>query len=93
METIKFEQVDALFGKQSANRTRLTINERRFKKEAGRLLKYLRNNSTKRYQVITLMQDLGVIVDTNGLSRTEVIDELEELLCIYQQSREVVKHY
>ena len=51
----------------------------------------LKNRSKKDYQIISTMEDLGVIVDTKGLSRVEIMKELEEIACTYRQLRGRVK--
>lgn len=92
MEAIKFSSVDALFEEEKADKIHLVIDQNRLKREIGRLKNYLRDRSKKDYQIITAMQDLGVIVDTMGLSRLEIMKELENL-CTYQQSCRTVKRY
>lgn len=92
MEAIKFSSVDALFEEEDkADKVHIVVNQTRLKKEYGRLRNYLKDRNKKDYQIITTMQDLGVIVDTKGLSRTEIMKELEDAICTYQRSCRTVK--
>ncbi len=94
METIKFSSVAALFGEEEkTDKIHLVVDQTRLNKEIGRLRSYLRDRNKKDYQIIRTMQDLGVITDTKGLSRTEIIKELEELSCTCRLSCRTVRRY
>lgn len=94
MEAIKFNSVDALFKEEKADdRKHLVVDQARLKKELGRLRNYLRDRNKKDYQIITTMQDLGVIKDTNGLTRTEIMQELEDIACICRPLCRTVKPF
>lgn len=93
MKSIIFDSVEQLFEEQKKDKIRIELDEGRLKKEIGRLKRYLVDGTKKDYQIITTMQDLGVIVDTKGLSRVEIIKQLEEIVCTYRPSCRTVKHY
>ena len=93
MKSIIFDSVEQLFEEQKKDKIRIELDEGRLKKEIGRLKRYLVDGTKKDYQIITTMQDLGVIVDTKGLSRVEIIKQLEEIVCTYQPSCRTVKRY
>lgn len=93
MEAIKFSSIDALLNEGKADKVHLEIDEDRLKKEIGRLKSYLSDRTKKDYQIITTMQDLGVIIDTKGLKRVEIMKELEDIACTYRPSRRTVKRY
>lgn len=93
MESIIFDSVEQLFEEQKKDKIRIELDEGRLKKEIGRLKRYLVDRTKKDYQIITTMQDLGVIVDTKGLSRVEIIRQLEEIVCTYRPSCRTVNRY
>lgn len=93
MEAIKFSSIDALLNEEKADKVHLEIDENRLKKEISRLKSYLNDRTKKDYQIITTMQDLGVIIDTKGLKRVEIMKELEDIACTYRPSRRTGRHY
>ena len=91
MNKTEFRFINPLLEEQT-DRKHLIIDDIKLKKEIGRLGRYLHDRTKNKYHVIGIMQDLGVIVDTNGLSRMEVINELEEIVCTYRQSHKTARH-
>lgn len=61
----------------------IEIDEKRFEEERGRIISYLEKLSSKKIgpsELISVLEDLNVIINTNSLSKDEVIDQLRNLL-------------
>lgn len=61
----------------------IEINEERFIEEKSRIVSYLGKLSTRQIcpsEMISILQDLDVITETNGLSKDDIIDQLRELV-------------
>lgn len=68
---------------KKANEISIEINEERFKEESSRIRDYLGKLSTKKispFEIISILQDLEVIIETNGLSKDEIIEQLRKLI-------------
>lgn len=61
----------------------IEIDEERFKKERDRVIKYLDNLTNRKmstYEAISILEDLGVITETHGLSIDDILYQLREEL-------------
>lgn len=88
MEDNTFNEIMKLFEdpnketQDEPEKPKVEINEERFQEEYGRVLNYLKKLSTRETtpsDVISILEDLDVITDTNGLSVDEIIKQLYSL--------------
>lgn len=61
----------------------LEINEERFEEERGRIISYFEKMSARKIgpsEIISILYDLEVIEEANGLTKDEIIEKLRERL-------------